>query len=505
MQVSCATIIDPAGGPTTISCHVAPELLKPTSTLIGMRTHSHATMADLAAEAGAGTELIQYLEDRGVRAPATLALLAQDELETVLLQPLLTGWKTKAGSAITLAESEKPIAKAILRHMWNLARSSWQAQLSAARPAAPSAPDPATVTSSGSSTKDDKVPKTLPAGVWSKAIQAYESQQIGGCDRTFPTHELLGAESVLARIHHEITISKLFTPVALGEILQKRTFQASGEPNALAKREAKPTTFTVANDQLIATEEQTWQPRSLLAILDGLASVKWAYILLQIGPEKSVISFFDWAIKLARSRPQKTDQLNQWWTTISWKLALELRGGRTWEEAVGPIQRDYDTFTECMGREPIHIIKNPKLGGKTNTEVNPKGKGKHRQPRPLLMVVRARVGTSRSPRTREPNPVRGRRTTTLRTIGSRTRRARGAVINGTRLGPSPRNRDSTGSLSVLREGHPTTPQRSTQQTNLHQYLWCPTLLTCWGPASSSCHALMALQQDPWRCNRSLAH
>lgn len=184
MQVSCATIIDPAGGPTTISCHVAPELLKPTSTLIGMRTHSHATMADLAAEAGAGTELIQYLEDRGVRAPATLALLAQDELETVLLQPLLTGWKTKAGSAITLAESEKPIAKAILRHMWNLARSSWQAQLSAARPAAPSAPDPATVTSSGSSTKDDKVPKTLPAGVWSKAIQAYESQQIGGCDRT---------------------------------------------------------------------------------------------------------------------------------------------------------------------------------------------------------------------------------------------------------------------------------------------------------------------------------
>ena len=187
-------------------------------------------MADLAAEAGAGTELVQYLEDRGVRAPATLALLAQDdhELETVLLQPLLTGWKTKAGSAITLAESEKPIAKAILRHMWNLARNSWQAQLSAARPATSPAPDPASATSSGSSTKDDKVPKTLPAGVWSKAIQAYESQQIGGCDRTFPTHELLGAESVLARIHHEITISKLFTPVALGEILQKRTFQASG-------------------------------------------------------------------------------------------------------------------------------------------------------------------------------------------------------------------------------------------------------------------------------------
>ena len=296
-------------------------------------------------------------------------------------------------------------------------------------------------------------------------------------------------------LHGSTTRSRSPSYVALGEILQKRTFQASGEPNALAKREAKPTTFTVANDQLIATEEQTWQPRSLLAILDGLASVKWAYILLQIGPEKSVISFFDWAIKLARSRPQKTDQLNQWWTTISWKLALELRGGRTWEEAVGPIQRDYDTFTECMGREPIHIIKNPKLGGKTNTEVNPKGKGKHRQPQPHPYGRQHKGGYQQESQNQRSQP----------SSWTSTRRVRGAVINGTRVGPSPRNRDSTGSLSVLREGHPTTPQRRTQQTNLHQSRWCPTRLTCWGPALSSCPALMALQQDPWRCNSSLAH
>ena len=122
-----------------------------------------------------------------------------------------------------------------------------------------------------------------------------------------------------------------------------------------------------------------------------------------------------------------------------------------------------------------------------------------------LMVVSRRVGTSRSPRTRDPNPVRGHRTTTRRISGSRTRRVHGAVINGTKVGPSTRNRDSTGSLSVLREGHPTTPKRRTQQTNLHQFRWCPTRLTCWETASSSCPALMALQQDPWRCNSSSAH
>ncbi len=90
-----------------------------------MQSHSHATLADLAVEAGAGTELVSYLEDRGIRAPATLALLAQDdnEFETIVLQPILAGWKTKSGGMIQLVEAEKPIAKAI-----SLARSTWRAQ-----------------------------------------------------------------------------------------------------------------------------------------------------------------------------------------------------------------------------------------------------------------------------------------------------------------------------------------------------------------------------------------
>ncbi len=271
------------------------------------------------------------------------------------------------------------------------------------------------------------MPKTLPAGIWTKAIQNYESQQIGGCDRTFPTNELLGAESVLARIHHEVTVSKLFTPVQLGEILQKRTFQASGEPNVLAKKESKSTTFTVSNDQLVASEEQVWQPRSLLAILDGLSSIRWAYILLQVGPEKSVHSFFDWAIKLARSRPQKPDQLNQWWVTVSWKLALELRGGKTWESNL------------------------PRPGASRTPSPTPKERVSTSDHALNLMANQARAGTSRSTTTQNPS---GRRTTTPRAAGSRTSVLHGTMTSGTRVGPVPRNRDSTGSLSGLQGGHP---------------------------------------------------
>ena len=62
-----------------------------------MHSHGSATLADLVAEAGAGTELAAYLEDRGIKTPATLALLANDdaEFDSVVLQPLMSGWKTK--------------------------------------------------------------------------------------------------------------------------------------------------------------------------------------------------------------------------------------------------------------------------------------------------------------------------------------------------------------------------------------------------------------------------
>ena len=98
----------------------------------------------------------------------------------------------------------------------------------------------------------------------------------------------------------------------------------------------------------MATEDSPWQPRSVLSILDGLSSIRWAYILLGMGPEPSIHLFFDWLVKLVRSRPQKTDQLGQFWTTTSWKLAMELRGGKAWDEAVQPIMRDYDTSRRSL-------------------------------------------------------------------------------------------------------------------------------------------------------------
>ena len=123
-----------------------------------MRAHGSTTISDLATEAGAGSDLIDYLEERGIKAPATLALLARDEpeFETILLQPLMTGWKKRNGDTITVNDAEKPIARAILKHMWNLARTTWTAQQAAMSSMIPSTPPPSTGTSAGTTaTKDD--------------------------------------------------------------------------------------------------------------------------------------------------------------------------------------------------------------------------------------------------------------------------------------------------------------------------------------------------------------
>jgi len=333
------------------------------------------SLADIARDAAAGGPIIEYLELRGIKTPATLALLSKDEssLEQTLIQPLMQGWSKPDGGMLTIPENEKPIAKAILLHMWLLAKQSWEATHAAMQPK-PAAPSTTAASNSATAT-EDKVPKNLAPGQWSALLQDYQSQQIGGQDRVFPVQELIGAESVIARVLHEHETSKSYTPVLLGELVTIRTFQANGEPNPLAKRERSVTKLTLTGEQLVAAPEEPWQPRSVLAILDGLASIRWCFILCKMGPEQAVHSFFDWLVRLVRSRPAKTDQLAQFWMSVSWKLALEMRGGRTFSESTTAIMRDYDSFTECMNREPTNIIKKASTNATAKPEP-PKGQGK---------------------------------------------------------------------------------------------------------------------------------
>ena len=339
------------------------------------------TLEDVAVQAAAGKEIQDYLLARGVRTAATLALIASDmdHLQKVLIKPLIDGWKVSDTEVIRISSSEAPIAAAVMQHMWSTCRNAWAAQQAAhATMSAPTLPTstPPSPGGGSSGSSEEKPPKQLPAGTWTKLLAAYESQQLGGRNRVFPAHELLGAETVLARLWWEHEKTKMYSAIGLGELLQVRTLLPSGEINPLAKKEKGTSNLVISDNRLVQQEDATWQPRSLLAVLDGLSSIRWAFILLNIGDEHSVNSFFDWFVRLARSRPAKTDQLCQFWTSTSCKVAMEMRTGKSFAESIGPIMRDYDSFTECMSRDPIYVKKDPKLKPPTGTPTgNPPADG----------------------------------------------------------------------------------------------------------------------------------
>ena len=128
---------------------------------------------------------------RGIKTTATLALLATnlEQLDRVLVKPLMDGWQVEGSTPITLTPSEQPIATAILHHMWSECRSLWSKMQAAATPA--SFPTGYTATStpaSGSAAPaaEEKAPKQLPHGVWNKLLHNYERQMIDGRNQDLP-------------------------------------------------------------------------------------------------------------------------------------------------------------------------------------------------------------------------------------------------------------------------------------------------------------------------------
>ena len=345
---------------------------------MAMRALNHGTLPaleDLFVEAAAGDVIRSYFADRAIKTTATLALLAKDEehLSSVLITPLMSGWEKQDGSRISLAEAEKPIAEAILKHLWNEANSSWQAQMTL-RHAPPVTSVPGAISlAAANPVAEEKIPRQLPPGVWANLLHEYQSQQIGGVDRIFPVNELLGTDKILARVYYEHTSSKTYSPVGLGELVAARTFTAAGEPNPLAKKDRSTTTLLLNDAKLVAAPEEAWQPRSVLAVLDGLASIRWCFILLKLGSEQAVHSYFDWLTRLVRSRPQKTEQFGQFFITISWKLATAMRSGQSFDAAASLLMKDLDVFSECMSREASSSTKKSNNTEKTGPQ---KGSGK---------------------------------------------------------------------------------------------------------------------------------
>lgn len=337
------------------------------------------TLDDIFHEAAAGDEVRRYFRARSISTIGTLALVAKDEeeLSRNVINPLMAGWGTGA-SAITLQETEKPIAKAVILHVWTLARTSWARSLQPTLPMATTAPagSAPSATSAATPTIETKIPKQLPAGKWTELVEHYNQVTVAGRPRQFPTRELLGAEVILARVYHERFVTHLYTPLLLGELLQHRSFTASGEINPLAaKQNKKPVPLALNEDrELVESDDPSWTPRSVLSVIDGINACRWAYILMQMGEEHEIHSFCDWMQQRARSRTDKMEQMVSFWHASMWKVAMAMRAGDTFGQATLTVQQDLEAFHEAMLKEPS--LKNNKTRLPPKSELPTKGDGK---------------------------------------------------------------------------------------------------------------------------------
>ena len=321
-------------------------------------------LADLAEAAGAGPIIMEYLTARGIKTTPTLSLIAQsrNDFLTNVVQPLFDGFQ-KGTTTIKVEEAERPIAQAVLEHMWQEATVQWQLRLSAV-PLPPTAGSTAPPAGGGTAAQPatEKTPKSLPAQIWQRQVARYNNVTVDGRPRRFPEREVLGAEKILGRIWDEHVNTKSYTPVGLGELLERRSFTASGDVNPLQKQAKSGQALRLVDDQLVHDEEgRAWTPRSVLAVMDGINSIRWAWVLLQLGEEDHVHAYADWFIQKVRGRAHKLDNVRAFWDAAGWRIAMGMRSGQSFGEVSTEVMADVDLLNECMSREA------PKDSTKTET------------------------------------------------------------------------------------------------------------------------------------------
>ncbi|CAE7351372.1 PUB3, partial [Symbiodinium sp. CCMP2456] len=194
-------------------------------------------------------------------------------------------------------------------------------------------------------------PKSFDA--WGPLVKAYNDKLLDGKPRSFPTRRLAGADAVLARIYHEHTVSKSYTPLLLGEILAARTWTSGDELNRLAVPQKEAGSLHIVGGSLVAADDKrAWEPRGVMSVLDGLEAVRLAWILTTVGDEGDVNDYIAWWDRKVRARTAHVENIVFFWTSTATTLAMELRQRRTFKEVTADIMADTSSWLEAMATPP---------------------------------------------------------------------------------------------------------------------------------------------------------
>ena len=282
-------------------------------------THASQALVDfdtLATEAGAGNIVART---------ATLALVEPDEtrFQATVVDPLMAGFRDEAtNTEFKVAPDDQPSARAVLLHMFIEARAQWNAW-SASRAAAlsPNAGPPA-----GAASAPTPSVLNLPAPPAGPPPKSFE------------------ARGPLVQAYN----AKLLDLSCWG-----RSWLPGRGPRPTSSTSLPPWSLQVVGGAVVAAEEKKpWEPRGVMAVLDGLEAIRLAWVLTRLGAEEDVDAYIAWWDKKARARNVNIEALVQYWTSTATTLAMEMRQRRTFKEVTSAVMADISAFLEAMATPP---------------------------------------------------------------------------------------------------------------------------------------------------------
>ena len=188
-----------------------------------------------------------------------------------VVQPLLDGYRTGTRE-FTLAEEEKPIAAAVLEHnMLSEAALQWQRRQSSMDCA------------SGHGCGRPNV----------GTIRTIQKNLLREGPKTISCSSLAEADFEVQRHHGGWKTSEIPRKTsARGGADLREDFHGIWGGQPFSRSPSSSSGSRMISDQITQDEEgKSWTQRSILAMLDGVNSVRWAWILLQLGEEDHVHAF----------------------------------------------------------------------------------------------------------------------------------------------------------------------------------------------------------------------
>ncbi|CAE7275931.1 yciC, partial [Symbiodinium sp. CCMP2456] len=286
---------------------------------------------DVASRAGFDTEMIAYLSAKGITNAGLFLHCFTDQAKIApFFEPLRAGFDL-AGNTVKRSDDERLILEAATRVALD-ELSVRRSQMLAASTPVPAALPGASVSSPSS--ESHKVPKTLPKNYWSEYVKEFESVILLGRNREFPSHLLLGAEEVLARMVHQHQTSKQYSPVRLGEIISLRHFTPSKAANPFAPKDDSRTKM-ILDDSGTFTKAMRHvpEPQKLVTLLDAVEAIKWALMFSRWSDEHDASLWAEFWQNLCRDYPKNFPQIRAFLDKAFLHVSLQMRANKSFHEA----------------------------------------------------------------------------------------------------------------------------------------------------------------------------